>query len=218
MKSEIIRVNSQGEGMEQALEEADAFAARAGAGKEKAIHLRLVSEEMLGMVKAIAGFFAADFWIESDESGSCLVHLDADTIMDYVKKEELLSVSSDGKNISEKGFLGKIRGMFENMLYFSGGEAPQSPAFTDYLTMYSLGTCDGEVLASMGAFDSLWSMRSYQDNLRDRVEEDPSMQDAWDELEKSVLVGIADDIRVGVMGNQVKMIIALRDLASPAGE
>ena len=54
----------------------------------------------------------------------------------------------------------------------------------------------------------VWSMRSYQQMLRQRVEQNrEGAEEAWDELEKSVVSHLADEVRVGIRGNEVEMTV-----------
>ena len=103
MKTDVIQVNSRGQGFDRALEETARFAAWVGADHKKALQLRLLAEETLGMIRAITGVFEADFWIESTRSGACLLHLDAETIMDLSKKQDLIAISTDKKNAAAEG-------------------------------------------------------------------------------------------------------------------
>ena len=55
-------------------------------------------------------------------------------------------------------------------------------------------------------------MRRYEDVLSARVEQDSAAREAWDELEKSVVKNVADDVKVAISGGYVEMII-LKKLA-----
>ena len=55
-------------------------------------------------------------------------------------------------------------------------------------------------------FSQIWSLKQYQNC----VKEDASEKDKWDELEKSILVKLADDVIVGVRGKTVDIIIKKR--------
>ena len=53
-------------------------------------------------------------------------------------------------------------------------------------------------------FSSVWSLRQYQDGVRADNEQGSA---EWDELERSIIVHVADDVLVGVKGNNVSIII-----------
>ena len=53
-----------------------------------------------------------------------------------------------------------------------------------------------------------WSMEDYKEQLRQYSEENrEEAKDAWDELEKSVVGHIADDVKVFISGRTVEMTI-----------
>ena len=106
-KMSQIRINGGDAGTEEALNAVDKYIRSRALENKKAIHLRLVCEETLGMVRAMTGDFEALFWIE-EENGEFRVRLQAETIMDKGKKEALLSVSTSHENAAAKGFMGKI--------------------------------------------------------------------------------------------------------------
>jgi len=51
-------------------------------------------------------------------------------------------------------------------------------------------------------------MMRYETQLSSRVNaEDPSAIEAWDELEKSVVARVADDVKISIRGRTVEMTI-----------
>ena len=53
-----------------------------------------------------------------------------------------------------------------------------------------------------------WSMEDYRDQLRQHRELDQrDSQEAWDELERSVVAKLADDVKVSIRGRNVEMTI-----------
>jgi hypothetical protein len=63
----------------------------------------------------------------------------------------------------------------------------------------------------MGAtFDAsavVWSMALYKEDVQNHISENEKASEAWDELEKSIVANIADDVKVKIIGNDVEMII-----------
>ena len=54
----------------------------------------------------------------------------------------------------------------------------------------------------------VWSMEDYRDQLRQYREQNQNeAKDAWDELEKSVVGHLADDVKVSIRGRTVEMTI-----------
>ena len=112
MKTDVIRVYSSGAQMEKALDQVEKVAAYKELAPRQALHLRLLAEEMMGMMRSITGEKEGEFWIE-DENGEYRLHLRVNTHMDSDKREKLLSVSKSGKNEAARGLMGRIRDMFE---------------------------------------------------------------------------------------------------------
>ena len=173
MKTDVIAVSNNGDQISAVLNQTEKAAVYAELSGKEALHLRLLSEEMMSMMRAIAGDADGKFWIES-ENGTFELHLQVYTNMDYFQREKLLGASSSGKNEAYRGLMGKIRFLFE--------PAEGTPAFFD--------------VAMDGAnSEMMWSLSGYQSQLERYVEEGrKGAGDAWDELEKSVIAHIADAI------------------------
>jgi len=189
MKTDILAVSSNGSHMEEALVLADKVAAFKDLSKKNALHLRLLTEEAMGMLRSIAGTMDGEFWIE-DDNGVYELHLRVQTLMDENKREQLLAASSTGVNEAERGFMGRIRAFFEP---------------TDGLPMYYV-PMTGETPAMHSAM--MWSMVDYRDHLDlDLSRNRAGAKEAWDELEKSVVAHVADDVKVSIRGRTVEMTI-----------
>ena len=189
MKTDVIKISSEGENMEAALAQVDKVSAYKGLSSKDAITLRLLAEETLAMMRAIAGDVNGEFWIE-DTDGTYELHLLVRTLVDDRIREQLLAASASGRNEANRGFMGKIRSFFEpayGVPVFAAGFAGGAPQMYESYT---------------------WSMEDYRDQLRQyREMNGQDNQDAWDELEKSVVAKIADDVKVSIRGRNVEMTI-----------
>ena len=112
MKTDIIKVSSKGIQMEAALEQVEKVAAYKDLSRKNALHLRLLTEEMMGMMRSVTGETEGEFWIE-DEDGEYRLHLRIAARLNPEKREQLLSASSTGKNESAKGLMGRLRAFFD---------------------------------------------------------------------------------------------------------
>lgn len=205
METDRIKISSDGTGREAALNEVEKYANYIGLDEKQALKVRLLSEETVGMVDAITGEFNADFWIEGD-NGVTFIHLLANTKMNLEKKEQLVSVSTSGKNEAAKGFMGKIKEFFENGLYNVEEVDQLSTEYGGDPIMYaSMGmySPDG---ANFSSLVYKWSLNRYREKLEDE-EERPAKKEAWDELEKSIVANLADDVKVSVSGDSVELVI-----------
>jgi len=195
MKTDVIRVSSRGARMETALKQAEFVAGYKNLSPKSALHLRLLTEEMMGIIRSITGETEGEFWIE-DNDDVYQLHLRVDTTMDSEKRERLLSTSSSGKNESARGFMGRLRNFFD-VEADADVAASAGPLFSAMYSDSSTGS----------ALDYEWSMLRYQEQLNARGENDPIAREAWDELEKSVVAHVADDVKVSIRGRTVEMII-----------
>ena len=195
MKTDIITVSSSGSQMEKALEQAEKVAAYKGLPAQSALRLRLLTEEMMGMMRSITGEKQGQFWIE-DENGVYQLHLQVKTRMTNEKRESLLEVSSSGKNEAAKGLMGRLRDFF-----YRGSDEDifqASPMLMSGMYEHS----------SSPSLDWEWKMTQYQMALEEGVRhDDKKAQEAWDELEKSVVAHAADEIQVCIRGQTVEMTI-----------
>ena len=211
MQTDKIKINNSGEGMNMALQEAEKFAMYTDMDKKSALRVRLLVEETLGMVEAITGDFSADFWIENDKKCAVRIRLEALSEMDYKKKQELIQASSDKKNAAGKGLMGKIRQIIENGLYSIDEVGSLQAEYGGEALMYgNMGMCEIDPGSAIYSMNYMWSLENYRNSIENTSNTDEAVKEAWDELEKSIVANIADDVRVGVKGNKIELTIEKR--------
>lgn len=198
MKTSKIKINSNGYGMENALDEVESFSQLMGFDERSARRARLLAEETMSMVRAIVDDFAADFWMESNEKCNCELHLLADTPMNYDKKQELISASTKKRNEASVGIMGKIKDFIEDSLYNINEGAAMASVDSSYMCMGGIG---------MAPDAHIWTLEKYRADVEKSAGEDEDMEAVLDELEKSIVANIADDVQVSVAGNNIEMII-----------
>ena len=200
MLTEKIKISNSGEGMNEALELADSLAKTLKLDRKKTFHLRLLAEELFSMVRAITENFTGDFWLE-EENHTCKLFLEAKANLDYAKRREFLDVSTQGENIAQRGIMEKIREVFEAGLYnVQESFNIQAEYGTGMFHYGAIGVADSGMSEAIYA----WSMQKYKDTINS---ERSGNSDAWDELEKSIIANIADDVQVGVTKDSVKLIV-----------
>ncbi|MBQ9565120.1 MAG: hypothetical protein IJU98_05985 [Synergistaceae bacterium] len=219
MQTEKIEIHNGGlggelatqEGLNRALEETERFAESLGLDRKGRFHLRLLAEEMLGMARAIVGEFSAEFWLEWRDSlfrwsnsGDCILHLEAAADVNYPQRRELLSVSTEGRNIAPRGIMEKVRELVEAGLYGMEEslkfQTEYGAGILDYGTMGMADYGMSQVLYS-------WSMQKYRDAVTKSKARDGAAAEAWDELEKSIVAKIANEVRVGVRKGGVELVV-----------
>ncbi len=192
MKTEVITVSSKGKGIDEALSQVESAAGELGLEGKDALHLRLIAEEMLNMMRSIIGDLEGKFWVDSSDDVAQL-HLQAVTLLDRQQRKQLISASSSGKNEAHRGIMGKILAFFE-------------PMPIDDTPEYLLDSCE----ASENG-DLTWSLNAYKERLRGNLENGEAKEE-WDELEKSLISHLADDIKVSIRGYDVDLVISRKNV------
>ena len=187
MRSDIIKISRDQDNLNKILFETQKTAEYATLDNKQTIRMRLIAEEFVGMLKELSQDFEGEFWIEREEcSFSFIAQLHINEVMDKQTKRKFIEVSSDKKNAAAKGIMGKIRDVVENFLY------PENAMYSASFISYQLETA---VL-----LNDQWTLNRYRDAQRDNKE-------PWDELEKSIIANLADDVVVAVKGNNVEIAI-----------
>jgi hypothetical protein len=196
MKSDTIIVSNTGSRMDEALNQAELVGAYKHLSDKSILHLRLLTEEMMGMMRSITGEQSGKFWIE-DDGDTYKLHLLVDTRMNTAKREHLLAASTSGKNESAKGFMGRV------MDFFDRNADEDVVAFSSPLLMSGAYENGQDIL-----HDVEWSMLKYRQDVYDNKDDGNSAAlAAWDELEKSVVAHVADEVKVRIRGQQAELII-----------
>lgn len=187
IKSLICPIEGNSWDVERALNEVDGFSRQMGLGAKQSEHLRLIGEELLGMVGGMLEVNEGRFWIET-EGDDYIINLAAKSIVGTRAKAILDSAS---KNKEYKGITGLVRKAVDNMeQMFRDSGATYS--FDEQIDAALAGT---EVLSD----DALaWSLMKYSES----VERDEKAEQ-WDELELSVLKKISKDIIISYRNTRV---------------
>ncbi len=202
---EKIMVTSKNIVINEALEKVDKDISEQGYARKDAIHIRLIAEEMLGMLKAMAGNYTALIWIEKkDNEASVNISAKTDRI-DLNTKKELLAVSTSGKNASSKGFMGKLGDMIENAML---DRDEMSGMDDEYNAGFLSDDQYGEISESNDLM-AAWSLAEYRRSIKENGNERENVDDVRDILEKSIVAKLAKDVVVGVKKDKVDMTIRM---------
>ena len=115
MKSDVIRIDNQGLGFEDAVREVGKTAQYRGLSHKEELRLRLCAEELLSLARSVTGEMEASFWLES-EGRNFDLHLTTCTVMDKEKRNRLIAATSSRRNEAANTFLGKLRDLFEEAM------------------------------------------------------------------------------------------------------
>jgi hypothetical protein len=193
MKSNVCRINKGTKDLAAILKESEKVAVYNELSHKQTLQLRLICEEIDGMLPKIIDDFDGDFWIEF-EKGVCKVIASIKFAeFSIEKKEELIKIAKNSKNAAAVGITGKIRSFVEDMLL----DDVNIPSYSIYSESMCIATSFGEDMN----YPYMWTLENYKNNTKKEKEE------AWDEPEKSVIASVADDIVVGVKGKRADIII-----------
>lgn len=190
MKSNVCKIEQGTRDLDAILKECEKVAEYNGLGRKQALQMRLLCEEIDGMLPYIIDDFSGDLWIDFEDGvckvnvSVCIPELNSD------KKEELIGIAKNKKNAAAVGIVGKIRNAVEN--FFLNEEMVNSLALSSGTLGYSEGV----------DYAYLWRLEEYRNSVNKE-----SQADAWDELEKSVIASVADDVTVSVKGRCAEIVI-----------
>ena len=170
-------------------EEAEKTAVYNALDERQARRLRLMAEELICMLPELLEYGSGKFWIESDGTEFELhVALKVENFMN-LDRDKILSVSKSGRNAAAVGILNKIRIATEMMMI-----GYSEVAMYEECDFYELGMRHNYM-----NYTNSWSLKDYREQTNDSV--------AWDELEKSIIANLADDVMVGIIGNKVDIVV-----------
>ena len=66
MKTDVIEISPTGEGMAEALRQTEKAAAFQNLNPKQGLRLRLLAEEMMGMLRTLVGKGQASYWVEAE--------------------------------------------------------------------------------------------------------------------------------------------------------
>ena len=194
MISNICKIEKGTKDLAAILKESEKVAEYNGFTHKQTLQLRLLCEEVDGMLPKVIDDFDGTLWIEY-EQGVCKVNVSIQIPeINAGKKEDLVNIAKNKKNAAAVGIVGKIRDAIENFILDE--EAAQAIDSAHQAFRPATGYSEGV------DYSYLWTLEQY----RNRVQKDAKAE-AWDELEKSVIASVADDVIVGVKGKQANIII-----------
>lgn len=194
MKTDKLWVNGNIRRNSEVNEILQAFADQAGITGRDFRHMNLLTEETLGMAHQLLKDFDGEIWIETTPAGYDII-LEADV---HGADEDSASTPD-----APPGFMAKIAEMLNCAYMFESiCEMPESLAVTlpDYLSYGIRETGDAPV------WTGKWSLSAYRYNLLNH----PGSKVNLDELEKSIVGSLADEVTIGIQGHRIRLVISKR--------
>lgn len=191
MKSNVCKIDKGIKDLDAIFAECEKVAVYNELTHKQSLQLRLLCEEADGMLPNIVDDFDGDLWFEF-EDGICKVNITFElTQFSAEKKDELLKIAKNQKNAAAVGIVGKIRSAIED--FFLNDENLQNLA---------MSTTQVPAKTVEDGYYYMWSLETYRNDVKKT-----ESADDWDELEKSVLASVADDVIVSVKGKEVSIVI-----------
>ena len=101
--------------------------------------------------------------------------------------------------------MGKIRDIFSRIIEPAGSDLPAGFSagwnYNEYGELNIPIAQAAAIAKNANSVIGVWSLNRFKENAGDSAKEE------WDELEKSVIANIADDVEIGISGNTVEMVV-----------
>ena len=199
MKTDVISIYGDLHGQSAAMQEAEHFTEYLQLTGKSAMHIRLLTEEAISLVHGIIPDFKGNFWLESEqtEKGTlCRICVSANANVTDGQEEKLLAVSSSGKNEDAKGIMGKIRQVLRWSMQHTDDEEMIRQSW------FEMGRYGVQANPYASAI-YCWSLANYRSNVTDN----PEAGEEQDELEKSIIAKLSDEVKVGIRSDKAEVMI-----------
>jgi len=201
--SREVAVGADLRSVEEATRQAEAFVASLALDEGTSRRIRLLTEETLEMVKALVGAFDGRMWLDAGPA-DLRIHLAGTASVNLAREKELLSLSTEGVNRSVRGVTARLSQFIRHHREYIDRlthSAPGEEEGDDYLYLREM---------DRGGDDVEWSMSEYRRILSEGGSATERRKAARDELEKSIVANLADELRVGVKGDQIRITVLRR--------
>lgn len=186
MKSNVCGFKKNVVELENILVETDKIAQYNNLTKKESLRLRLLAEEMVALLTGLVEKFEGEFYVENDGKKYELHSIIKIPEMTSDVRKELIQFSTQKKNSASKGILGKIRNALDVMLLnLFENESLYVLPYSDVVDY---------------RYNYEWSLNNYVNNCESKKEID-------DELQKSIIGTVADNVLVSIKGDKVNIVI-----------
>ena len=203
--SDIVHINSDLKGKEAAVLAVDDFNRINRLEGKDALHIRLITEELICLVHDIMKGFIGNLWLERKDTRQgtlCSVCLSAQRAATPEQEEQLLALASSHRNENSMGLIGRIREAIRlNMQLSSGGSIPAEYSAED--NWYKLGQGDRGITDDAKVGEILWSLEQYRKNLSEKNDASEEVE----ELERSIIAKLSDEVKIWITNDTTEVII-----------
>ena len=193
MKTDVYRFERAVSDLDGITEIAEKAASYSRLDEDQELKLMLLCEELIEMLPNLLLYGKGEFWIETkDKDFEIHSVVEADDLLTGNDRKDILKISKTGKNAAAVGVMSKIKAVAETLLAnyaLSNGVSGEVEYETDPLEFYDYGITDPF------AQQDMWSLTTYKKKVKANTE-------GWDELERSIIANLADDVTVGILGGK----------------
>ncbi|HBI53250.1 MAG TPA: hypothetical protein DDX72_10830 [Ruminococcaceae bacterium] len=198
MKTDVYRFERAVSDLDGITEIAEKAASYSRLDEDQELKLMLLCEELIEMLPNLLLYGKGEFWIETkDKDFEIHSVVEADDLLTGTDRKDILKISKSGKNAAAVGVMSKIKAVAETLLAnyaLSNGVSGEVEYETDPLEFYDYGITDPF------AQQDMWSLTTYKKKVKANTE-------GWDELERSIIANLADDVTVGILGGKVMITV-----------
>lgn len=190
MKSDILKLDGTIESNEKAFDKVEALAGYFGFDLRDILIVRLLAEEGTKAISNILQFNNGQLWVDTDDKDFD-IHIKVNTFLKENQKKEIIAMSKDKINTPQKGILGRISMIMDDIFWGAGIQANAC--------YYGLSH---DVIPS--GYTYYWSM---SESWNSGKKEDKPIKDEFEGIEQSIIEKFANDIIVTVLTNNAELII-----------
>ena len=194
MQSNTFRISKDRDSLYEILKEVEKCASYTGMEKKEYFQLRLLAEELVNILPDLMEYYEGEFWITNRGKRYALNVSVEIPFSSQETREHLMALSKSGKNALAVGIAGKIRCAVDAMIADVLSVDHEMAQFGGY------SFCAEPPMPS--CYTKAWSLNEYTEYMYQIAEKENN-----DELEKSIIAKLSDDVIVGLKGKHVEIVI-----------
>lgn len=194
MRSNIYKIDRGGFGLSTIVREAGKWAELARLDTRQSLELRLLTEEVFEMLTKLICAYQGCLWFESDDNSYQLRATVASDI--GIDPSGKAITPPDPQKSTVKGMMGKIKSVADGML-LQMATPGASAAMPD---------CSSSFYMAMACRNNVWTLSGYINEIKAALKRNQGKEE-WDELEKSLIVKLADDVTVEKKNHYVEITV-----------
>ncbi len=200
MKTNEIKFSDIRDAIDDILKESEKFCQYLELSEKDAHRIHLLTEETITFMRDVVGKYDATLWFENDGAKNQIC-LTIPTSMNKTVRDDLLSLSSTGKNAAAKTITAKIADMIEVGLeqyeLVEQLKIQYGGSYTD-TQIYAPGTSVSESMYQ-------WALKDYAETVD--AEEGNTEAEEAETLERSIIAKLADNVEVFIRRSGVRVVI-----------